>query len=237
MEPKAILRLVGNCNIGQDWKTTVERSENRLYYVKGGNGGYIKNGEKIPFETGKIYLLPAFAETETYTDNFFDHLYVNFELIPPIISNDVLRLEINSDPIVCNAASIFTELCKIGKTSLSTEELALLSSTVMFLSFKAASTEGAMILDDPIINCALHIMHSDLTVSVKELAKLCYMSSDGFIRRFKRYIGKTPYEYLKLLKLRTAEEYRKQGATLSEVAEVCGYSDASSLLHAMKKKH
>jgi transcriptional regulator GlxA family with amidase domain len=49
-------------------------------------------------------------------------------------------------------------------------------------------------------------------------------------------MGETPYSYLKKLKIRTAQNMRMSGATLEEIAVKCGYSDSSSLLHAMAKK-
>ena len=60
-----------------------------------------------------------------------------------------------------------------------------------------------------------------------------YMSTDGFIRKFKRYIGETPYSYIKKMKVRKAHVLRTEGATLDETALECGYSDSSALLHAI----
>jgi AraC-like DNA-binding protein len=36
------------------------------------------------------------------------------------------------------------------------------------------------------------------------------------------------------LKLRTAQALRASGETLERAADICGYSDSSALLHAMK---
>ena len=229
------LRIYGSCTIGREWKTTVEKSENRLYYISGGSGGYVKNGKKIPFEIGKFYFLPAYAEIETYTDSYIEHSYVNFELIPPVISKDAISPEI-SDEILSNVADLFVELCKKASTGLSISEQELLRASAIHLCASAKEASGAEVLDDGIVNKALQMIHSDLSASVRQLAEACYMSEDGFIRRFKRYMGKTPYEYIKLLRIRTAEQYKRAGATLSEIAEICGYSDASSLAHALKKK-
>ena len=62
------------------------------------------------------------------------------------------------------------------------------------------------------------------------------MSTEGFIRKFKTYIGETPYNYLKRLKIRAALRIRKSGASWAEVAEGVGYSDTSTLLHAIKNE-
>ena len=229
------LRIYGNCSIGREWKTTVEKSENRLYYISGGSGGYVKDGKRIPFEIGRFYFLPAYAEIETYTDDHVEHSFLNFELIPPVISKDALSPEI-SDGILSNVADLFVELCKKASNGLSLSEQELLRACAIHLCANAAEVSGAEVLEDETVNKALQMIHEDLSVSVRRLAEACYMSEDGLIRRFKRYMGKTPYEYIKLLRIRTAEQYKRAGATLSQIAEICGYSDASSLSHALKKK-
>ena len=73
-------------------------------------------------------------------------------------------------------------------------------------------------------------------ITIEEIAKNCYLSTDGFIRKFKKQIGETPYSYLKKLKIRTALNLRLAGESLKDIAEKCGYSDSSALLHALGKK-
>ena len=231
---KIVIKLAGECRVNENWQTTVNRGINRLYFISGGSGGHIKEGKRIPFLSDTLYFLPPFAEIQTYTDEpFLEHSYVNFEMIPPIISSEVIALKIDTDPIISQTVSLFTELCKKSTRRLSKSEKELLSSCVLYLCERAAEQSGSHFADDEIIIKALSLMHSDVTASVKSIAEACYMSTDGFIRRFKRCIGKTPYAYIKLLRLRAAEECRQRGMSLSETAEACGYSDASALLHAL----
>ena len=70
-------------------------------------------------------------------------------------------------------------------------------------------------------------------ISIKEIAEESFMSCCGFIRKFKNALGVTPYAYLKQLRIRTANALRNEGMTLEQAAEKCGYSDASTLLHAI----
>lgn len=78
-------------------------------------------------------------------------------------------------------------------------------------------------------------MHKNLGTkqTIDDIAKECYLSTDGFIRKFKKEVGETPYSYLKKLKIRTAQNMRLTGMRLSDIAEKCGYSDPSALLHAI----
>ena len=78
--------------------------------------------------------------------------------------------------------------------------------------------------------------HLDKKQHINEIAKSCFLSTNNFIRRFKKELGETPYSYFKKLKIRTATHMRLQGISLNEIAEKCGYSDSSALLHAIGKK-
>ena len=72
-------------------------------------------------------------------------------------------------------------------------------------------------------------------LSVLELAEKFHMEEGTFIRRFKRSASITPYRYIKLLRVYHAQELIKEGTrTLEEIAQIVGYADAPTLLHALK---
>ena len=79
---------------------------------------------------------------------------------------------------------------------------------------------GADFVFDETVTRALSIMNDrmneDLTVSA--LAEEVYMSEDGFIRRFSRIMGATPYAYLKKLRLTTAAGMINDGESISTAA-------------------
>jgi transcriptional regulator GlxA family with amidase domain len=70
-------------------------------------------------------------------------------------------------------------------------------------------------------------------ITVEMLADKCNMNRDTFIRKFTKIMGITPYAYLKNLRLRTAKILKRNGLPLSEIASLTGYSDSTSLLHAL----
>ena len=231
----------GSLIVPQKWVPNVTSGINRLYYIHGGEGGYLKNGNLIPFQTGRLYLIPSSANIYTYAPSHegrLVHSFANFELLPPILSKEVLSIDPLEDPLYNAALELF---CAISKKStlngsIDENERELLSSAVIYLSERAALKSDAKILDDNIVLYALETMHSrfDEKIKISDIAAACYMSNDGFIRRFTKALGETPYVYLKKLRLRHAAALRKTGATLDEAAEKCGYSDATALLHAIK---
>lgn len=235
MERNCKIHCIGSCKIGANWKNNVRNSINRLYYINGGTGGYIKGEHRIPFEHNKVYLIPFYSNTPTYTDldDNLDHTYANFLLSPPIISTNVYCIDPDQSPTVKLAVDVFRTLC--GKHKVNESEASFLKSTILYLCNTAINEHSQDIINDKTIVNALEIMHSSLSqkLTVADIAAKCYMTTDGFIRKFKRYIGETPYSYIKRLKVRTALNLKADGATLSEIADICGYSDSSALLHAI----
>ena len=236
------------CTVPKNWLTTVGGGTNRLYYIEGGTGGYIENGKRIPFEKGKLYFLPSYSCIPTYTDETdrLSHSYVNFKLTPPIVSRTVFCIDPHKDPKTEAALLAFREFCqpmfgtRTHKPPFTAEEeqrITLLKSLIVYLTEQTVQADSESVLTDGTIVTALSIIHADLAElpSVAEIAAKCYMSTDGFIRKFARIVGETPYSYIKNLKIRTALMLRAEGATATEAAIACGYSDASSLLHAISE--
>lgn len=240
MNEQCELVVIGECTVPPDWIGLVKNSVNRLYYIHSGKGGYIKDGEKIEFIPGRMYLIPALSKIRTYAppENRIRHTYADYELIPPLISNDVLSIDPYEDETVLSALKVFMSLCKTQETLKNEDKTKYLEDTVVFLSKYIAEKNNSTLLRDKSIISALQIIHSKVKekISVADVAEECHMSTEGFIRKFKAYIGETPYSYIKRLKIRAALKIKKSGASWSEAAESVGYSDTSTLLHAIKNE-
>lgn len=236
----------GSVKAPYEWITSVSIGVNRIVYINGGEGGYIKNGEKIPCEKGCLCLFPGNAYyVKTYSsyesdEARWDHAFVNFELIPPILSDEVMFIYPDEDDEIRPAVEVFKSLCmkcteKNSFENLSSVDQKYLKSTVLYLVDKLVEKYDCEVIRDKTIIKALRLMQENISTkqSIDDIAKACYLSTDGFIRKFKREVGETPYSYLKKLKIRTAQNMRISGMRYSEIAEKCGYSDACALLHAI----
>ena len=245
MNQYCFIQCVGKSKVPDknEWKTSVSRGINRLCYINGGEGGYYLRGEKYSFKKDMLYLLPAYEHIPTWSsyesmDARLDHTFVNFEMIPPIITKEVIEFDPHKDPMVKTA---FEMLDKIAESTgcrmynLKSDELYYLKATVVYIINKIVAECNIKILDDKMLISALETMHVGIAtdISIREIAEKSFISYDGFIRRFQRALGVTPYTYLKQLRIRTATALRDEGATLEEAAERCGYSDAAALLHAI----
>ena len=217
---------------------------NRLYYIHSGIGGYEHNGKKYPLRSGKLYFIPYTVSFTPFSDvnDPIVHTYMDFELIPPIITNEILSLEANKSNKISSAVSVF----HLGGTMSNHTDLSPLLEDPTFWELCKASVVylvNAITLEnkipkitDKVVTKSLEIMHTRLNekLTVNDIAGLCYMNPDSFIRRFSRIVGTTPYAYLKNIRLRTARYLKELGMPLSQIASEVGYSDASALSHALR---
>ena len=238
MEESCKITCSGRCKVGISWKTTAQNGLNRLYYINGGTGGYIKGGKKIPFKKGMLYFIPFYANITTYTDinDELDHTYAGLILSHPVLSADVFCLDPDASTFIKSSVNCFNEFCQ--ERQLPMQEAELLKSISLYLINAAVSSSPDDLITDQTVLTALNTMHSGFSgkITVSDIAAKCHMSTNGFIKKFKKCVGETPYAYLKGLKLRAALTMRADGATLEEAALACGYSDASTLLHAINAK-
>ena len=73
--------------------------------------------------------------------------------------------------------------------------------------------------------------------SVAYYAEICDMSEGGFRRLFREYTGMSPVEYRNDLKLKNAKNKLQSGEyNVSEVAELCGFTNLSFFIRLYKKK-
>ena len=228
------------------WELKTHVGNNRLYYIHDGVGGYRHHNQYFEFAPNTLYYIPYTADFVPFCEKSdpIVHTYIDFELLPPIISDRVLSLSTKESNTLAAALSAFelgggrpkknhTDLSAFYRDPPLGE---LCKAAVIYLTDRIASANEVKKISDETVISALGIMHTRLheSISVSHLAQSVYMNEDSFIRRFHKVVGTTPYAYLKNLRLRTALYLRNSGMGLTEIAKEVGYSDASSLLHALK---
>ena len=216
---------------------------NRIYCVRSGRARFSDGKRTYVFEKGKVYFVPEcedFAPVAVEGEPFV-HSYADFALISPIKCEHVIFAEIKDDESMRLAIEIFLHGCEkkneVKETS-SASASALYSvfeSAVSYLVTRVAEDNKVDFVSDSTVTHAIYIMNRRMNenLTVADLAREVYMSEDGFIRKFSRVMGTTPYAYLKKLRIMTAISMINDGENIARVAEAVGYSDAASLLHAI----
>lgn len=243
------INCYGKSYAPQGWNFIKYHGINRLYYIHSGCGGYEVNGKKKYFKKDVLYFFPYAAEFSLFsdTDDPVLHTYVDYELIPPLVCNEVLSFRVGSDKLLNSAKDVFlngAEYIRNNKMTVdgfrrSGELFSLCLGSITYLTEQIAARYGVGNIEDRVIVSVLEYMieNIDKKITVSELAKRHYMSEDGFIRHFRRILGITPYAYLKNLRIRTARYMMEDGIGLAKIAEATGYSDSASLLHAVSNNN
>jgi AraC-like DNA-binding protein len=239
-----ILCYGSNTAPSDSWLCKKNAGINRLYYIHSGIGGYVHNGKNVPLQPGNLYFIPYTVSFTPFSDGNdpIVHTYMDFELIPPIITNEIISMEASKSNQVASAVSVFT----LGGTMSNHTDLSALyedplfwelcKASVIYLVNEIALANQISKITDKIVTKSLEIMHARMNekLTVNEISQECYMNPDSFIRRFARIVGITPHAYLKNIRLQTARCLRESGMSLTQIASEVGYSDASALSHALR---
>ena len=173
-------------------------------------------------------MIPSYTDL---ADNL-EHTYVAFTSTHPILSTDVMMIDPESSNWMRSALSVFIDICKLDylyrtapNPHPNKDELNLLKAVTVYVTEKMLSAHNDRVIADPTVISALNMMTENLNVrlTVADIAEKHGMTVNGFIKKFTRCIGETPYSYMKNLKIRTALMLRENGMTLEKAAEACGY--------------
>ena len=109
---------------------------------------------------------------------------------------------------------------------------------VKLIPLQISEENGFLPVNDEIVIDALEYMLGNIHehIKIRDIAKRYYISEDVFIRRFSKVMSITPYAWLKNIRLKTARSLLDNRSSLTAAAAAVGYSDASALLHALKRQ-
>ena len=147
-------------------------------------------------------------------------------------------------PVYPFLRKIFDQIATLYKQSVPGYEIALKSLflQVIFLILQYSekhTTSGDGKSSEKLRNVLDYIeVHFSETITIAELAKLCYFSEYHFMRFFKKHMNMTCVEYINNLRLEKAVEAFEQGNTsITDVAFLVGFHNLSYFHRAFKKKY
>ncbi|WP_324750531.1 AraC family transcriptional regulator [Sphingomonas sp. LY54] len=113
----------------------------------------------------------------------------------------------------------------------------LAESRVAIESLKAAKASTRRALYQKLERARDHLHACDSrAVPLAELAQVAGLSQFHLARYFRLAFGQSPIAYHRALRLERAVAALEQGASVSSVAEAAGYSDATALSHAFRRR-
>lgn len=243
--------------------TTHWHDEAELTMITSGDCVYQINLIEYKAKEGDILFIPPLllhSISLDTSDEFYSETYVfhmNFlggnstdicstRYLAPIMNQEISLpyLITQTHPAYTSIRKIFNQITSLYDEAVIGYELALKSLflQVIFLllqySQKDISPDSKASSDK--LKCVLdHIeLHYPETISVSELARLCYFSDYHFMRFFKKHMNMTCMEYINNLRLEKSVELFKQGNySILDVSMSVGFHNLSYFHRAFKQKY
>ena len=219
-------------------ESTIAGETNKIYYINDGSMIYKSGDVEHTLKTGFLYIIPQNC-VATFEIDYVDNTLVEFRCEPEIIMNDILEIELKKYPLIESVVNTLNHLVSrypMWEMSPEFKYHELIKSTFMNLFVLIDEDFTISTITDEAISKAISYIHENFNkkITIKEIADNLHIAECCFIRRFKKYINTTPYQYIKSLRINKAVEYIKSDRyTLGEIAEMVGYSDATSLSHSV----
>lgn len=254
-----ITRLTPDCPV----ITTHWHEEAELTLITSGSGLYqidlihykVKEGDIIFIPPLLLHSISLGSSGEIVTETYVFHM--NFlgvnstdicstRYLTPIMNQEISipYLITPRHPVYSSLRKIFNQITALHDETVVGYELALkslfLQSVFLLLQYSeqnaSPDTKNSA---DKLKHVLDYIeLHYAETVSISELAKLCYFSDYYFMRFFKKHMGMTCIEYINNLRLEKSVELFEQGNTsILEVSLSVGFHNLSYFHRAFKKKY
>lgn len=255
---------IANHNADWNWKNVLSPFF-RLYYVTEGKASIQIEGQTYQLESNKIYVIPAFALHSTCCTGHFTHYYIHLyddnpqqnslfgEYNIPICiegNDDTKRLferiiELNpelsltySNPVTYDNSeglqqSILHNRQRSFEVQLETRGIIYL----IILELLKHSHRRDVNHDARIIKVLDHIASNpSANFTSAELANIACLSTEHFIRLFRKTVKYTPMQYVNNKRMERAQILLATSNTsVNQIASKLGFHDVSYFIKAFKK--
>jgi AraC-like DNA-binding protein len=226
------------------------------FYLNQSDGAFLElNGkdepnqaEAYPLEAGRAYFIPAGVRFDTNITREVDHFFVHFDVlgVPDVVmqtifngpiclpASDRLRQAVLEIPLEQPAPRQVDLILECRLKAIIYEGLFLYLQTLPPEQIKQP-LEMAITLK-PVLPAINHI-NANLANSLfnRDLAELCQMNEDYFIRRFKECLGKTPGDYIREQRVKlAAQQLLFTGDSIEQIASTAGFGSRFYLSRVFK---
>ncbi len=222
---------------GVSWKMgTNIFAQNKFYYIKSGRCTITIRGVKYEGIPGRWFFIPAgvphsYANDETKP---FSKHWMHFDVYPDNVSFfEGMDIPYFVDvPKGSRVESFFKvhERAEVDKTvDVFRAKAALLELIAEYVSLAAPESKIQM-AQDYMVRTVAEFIETNLerSISVDELARICHLHPNHFIRSFKKKTGETPARYIQIRKMETAKRLIEETELpISEIMSRVGIIDAA----------
>lgn len=244
----AVERLGGFFSLekGGRWENGYHTFEqNKFYYVTGGECCIAVEDKIYQARKGMWFFIPAgtIHKYYNYSDKIMEKYWMHFDLYPD--SEIAKSLSLNhyvNVPENSVVTKLFSEYISLKKNESLTDKIEIKAILLRLVSEYIKLSKNTDIKvekkGEDRINKVLAYINTNLTheLTNEELAKICFLHPNHFIRFFKQKTGATPQQYIMQKRIEAAKRLVEQtDLSMAEISEKTGFYDAAHLSRAFKK--
>lgn len=235
--------------ISSSWNAREVCSTYWRFYINNRDGASIWWREgRHPLPAGQIHLIPAGLKFSCSNTREIEHLYLHFDLLglPPILQQQTF-----ARPVALPLLPVGRKLCRlyasgelpgISPAALCLTHGAILEALSLVIAGlppeKQQRLQNFLQAPNPLLP-AMQLLEQHLPrpVPIGELARVCNLSADHFIRKFQQLMGQTPGRYL--LQRRIALAARKllgSEDSMERIALEHGFANRFHFTRSFKKQ-
>ncbi len=231
------LALSRRFEINVTWRYDLQSPFWRLYIVDKSGAFITHDGNKLALSPGRIYLIPAWVRFQSSASRPMTQDYMHFYVtgVPPTLLRRFFAC-----PLLVDRDAVLEGLCcrwrdglvsSTGFTELgwaSALACAAVAAAAELLPQAGQQAFSRSWQDFSPIGPALECIDRRLSrpPSNPELARLCHVSTDRFIRKFRQIVGMTPARYgLERRVALAAQWLTATSRTIEEIADALGFTD------------
>lgn len=231
---------------GENWENRhFAFEQNKFYYVTDGEFSIKVENKTYRAKKGMWFFIPAgtLHSYHNYPDKTMEKYWMHFDLYPDVSAVKNLGLNhyvtVPEDSIV---PQLFSEYAELKETESITDKIKIKGLILRLLGEYIELSKNSDVnienQDEDRIDRALSYINYYLDKEIKneELAKLCYLHPNHFIRFFKQKTGATPQQYILMRRIETAKSFIEQTELgMAEIAEKTGFYDSAHFTRVFKK--
>ncbi len=264
--PDFILLNIGHAVHNADWNwKNVCSPFTRIHLVVSGTAKIIREDRVYELKKNHLYLTPSYVshgyECEGNLSLYYIHIYEEMECRPSIFDLIDFPVEIEADPLTTqliqhlaltnpdrtlqfydpgsydNSSTLIKNIDVHRTMPLAFEMEAQGIIKQVFSRFLVHASNKNLDLDQRILKSLQHIhTNIDKPINIEDLAALCFLTKDHFIRLFKKNMGCTPGIYISQKKIEKAQQVMLlKNVSIKDLAYSLGFENISYFNRLFKK--
>ncbi len=229
MNIHCINQVCEHAEVNGEWICTTQSGNLKLLLVRSGHGSFYQGATLRHLEAKKLYLFSQSAYFKTFSAEDLNLTVISFYSNFTLALDTFLEFSFDDVPFM-DLYSVREFLDNSAEHSFLFKKFIEIIISYIDIHFSIPLVTNPIVVKTLDIICA----ESD-TVTTSILAQRLSLDESHYIRAFKRATGLTPMSFIHACRLSQGIIYLKNGMSVADAAEKCGYISPSAFTQAIKK--